>query len=129
MIICDYGKKDEKGWSYWQVRHQVWWSYQKDRQEVLTATEGQVSLPHLWKGIAFVIQTNVRRAAAGIWKCRSCKTTFAGGAYEFSTSVAITAKVTMNRLKKLKEDLANPARQEEEQKDKKKKEKKKANKA
>ena len=67
--------------------------------------------------------------AAGIWKCRSCKTTFAGGAYEFSTSVAITAKVTMNRLKKLKEDLANPARQEEEQKDKKKKEKKKANKA
>jgi hypothetical protein len=71
--------------------------------------------------------------AAGIWRCKGCRTTFAGGAYEFATSVATTAKVTMNRLKKLKEDLANPAQQQEEgdKKEKKaaKKEKKAAKKA
>ena len=69
----------------------------------------------------------VRRAAAGIWKCRGCKTTFAGGAFEFATSVATTAKVTMNRLKKLKEELNNP--KEEEVKEKKPKAEKKEKKA
>ena len=51
------------------------------------------------------MQSQVRRDACGIWKCRGCKVTFAGGAFEFATSVATTAKVTMNRLKKLKEEL------------------------
>jgi large subunit ribosomal protein L37Ae len=46
----------------------------------------------------------VKRVSCGIWKCKGCKVTFAGGAYEFATSVATTAKVTMNRLKKLKEE-------------------------
>ena len=72
----------------------------------------QVRLPCLRKGTTHITQQQVRRAAAGIWKCRGCKTTFAGGAYEFATSVATTAKVTMNRLKKLKEELANPAKEE-----------------
>jgi large subunit ribosomal protein L37Ae len=58
----------------------------------------------------------VRRTASGIWQCRGCKTTFAGGAYEFATSVATTAKVTMTRLKKLKEEL-NSANKEEEVKE------------
>jgi len=61
----------------------------------------------------------VRRAAAGIWKCRGCKVTFAGGAFEFATSVATTAKVTMTRLKKLKEELNNAPAPEEEKKEKK----------
>ena len=65
----------------------------------------------------------VRRLAAGIWKCRACKITFAGGSFEFATSVATTAKVTMNRLKKLKEEL-NAPKQEEKQDKKEKKAKK-----
>ena len=70
----------------------------------------------------------VRRQAAGIWKCKGCKLTFAGGAYEFATSVATTAKVTMNRLKKLKEDLKNPVKVETDDKKKKEKKEKKASK-
>jgi large subunit ribosomal protein L37Ae len=73
------------------------------------------------KGIFSITQPHVRRVAAGIWKCRGCKTTFAGGAFEFATSVAVTAKVTMNRLKKLKEDLANGPKEEEVQEKKEKK--------
>lgn len=76
------------------------------------------------------MQSQVRRAAAGIWKCRGCKTTFAGGAFEFATSVATTAKVTMNRLKKLKEELNSANKVEEEKKETKKADKpKKADKA
>ena len=51
---------------------------------------------------------HVRRIGAGIWQCRACKTVFAGGAFEFATSVATTAKITMNRLKKIKEELDAP---------------------
>lgn len=77
----------------------------------------------MWQGKLLIIQSQVRRVAAGIWKCRGCKTTFAGGAFEFATSVATTAKVTMNRLKKLKEEL-NSGKQEEEVKKETKQEKK-----
>lgn len=70
-----------------------------------------------------IIQSQVRRSACGIWKCNGCKITFAGGAFEFATSVATTAKVTMNRLKKLKEQLNNGAKEEEEKKETKKEKK------
>lgn len=59
------------------------------------------------------MQPHVKRVASGIWKCRGCKVTFAGGAFEFATSVATTAKVTMHRLKKLKEELASGPKEEE----------------
>lgn len=54
------------------------------------------------------IQNSIKRVSCGIWKCKGCKVTFAGGAYEFATSVATTARVTMNRLKKLKEEVNAP---------------------
>ena len=65
-------------------------------------------------------QTSVKRVACGIWKCRACKITFAGGSFEFATSVATTAKVTMNRLKKLKEELNAPKQEEKQDKKEKK---------
>ena len=55
-----------------------------------------------------IIQTSVKRSCCGIWNCKACKITFAGGAFEFATSVATTAKITMNRLKKIKEELNAP---------------------
>lgn len=85
-----------------------------------------ISVPLVERYKILIIQTDVKRVACGIWKCKACKITFAGGAFEFSTSVATTAKVTMNRLKKLKEDL-NQDQTTDNNKDKKeKKDKKKA---
>ena len=43
----------------------------------------------------------VRRMSVGIWRCQACRRVVAGGAWEYSTSAAQTAKTTINRLKKL----------------------------
>merc|ERR1712096_124810 len=48
----------------------------------------------------------MKRKSVGIWECKKCKKVVAGGAWTYSTPPAVTAKTTMNRLKKLKEDLA-----------------------
>ena len=110
--MCDYGQENQEGGSHRKIRNPLWFFNQKNREEIRATTTCQVCLPRMWQGKPSIIQSQVRRAAAGIWKCRGCKTTFAGGAFEFATSVATTAKVTMNRLKKLKEEL-NSAKQEE----------------
>jgi large subunit ribosomal protein L37Ae len=64
--------------------------------------------PFCGKVLFIVMQTAVRRQAVGIWKCKGCKVSYAGGAYELSTTVAATAKITMNRLKKLIDDAQKP---------------------
>jgi large subunit ribosomal protein L37Ae len=48
----------------------------------------------------FCGKNSIRRQAVGIWRCRACRRTVAGGAWEFNTSAALTAKTTINRLKK-----------------------------
>lgn len=48
----------------------------------------------------FCGKTSIKRDAVGIWKCRACRRSIAGGAWEFSTTAAQTAKTTINRLKK-----------------------------
>ena len=121
--MCDYGQENQEGGSHRKIRNPLWFFNQKNREEIRATATCQVCLPRMWQGKPSIIQSQVRRAAAGIWKCRGCKTTFAGGAFEFATSVATTAKVTMNRLKKLKEEL-NSGKQEEEVKKESKQEKK-----
>ena len=74
----------------------------------------------------FCGKTSIRRSAVGIWKCRACKRSIAGGAWEFITTAATTAKTTIHRLKK-NLDIKNQPEleiEEEEKKDKKDKKEK-----
>jgi large subunit ribosomal protein L37Ae len=48
----------------------------------------------------FCGKNSIRRHAVGIWRCKACRRSCAGGAWEFATSAALTAKTTINRLKK-----------------------------
>lgn len=72
----------------------------------------------------FCGKTSIKRAAVGIWKCRACKRSIAGGAWEFVTTAATTAKTTIHRLKKNLDMKNTPEIEEEEIKEEKKQEKK-----
>lgn len=81
----------------------------------------------------FCGKNSVRRAAVGIWRCKACRRTMAGGAWELSTIAAQTAKTTINRLKKVieepkKMEVVEDTRVEEEQKKNEKRNKNKATK-
>ena len=73
----------------------------------------------------FCGKTSVRRHSVGIWNCSACRRSVAGGAWEFSTSAAQTAKSTINRLKKLATDIKNETEVEVEEEDKNDKKKQK----
>jgi len=44
-----------------------------------------------------------KRTAVGIWHCRACKKTTAGGAWTVSTTAAATVRSTVRRLRELAE--------------------------
>ena len=72
----------------------------------------------------FCGKNSVRRAAVGIWKCKACRRSIAGGAWEFSTTAAQTARSTINRLKKDAVELKKEVEVEEAEEEKKTKGKK-----
>ena len=71
----------------------------------------------------FCGKKSIRREAAGIWKCRGCRRAIAGGAWEFVTTAATTAKTTINRLKKNLESRKKPELEREEDEEEVKEEK------
>jgi large subunit ribosomal protein L37Ae len=63
----------------------------------------------------FCGKNSIRRSAVGIWRCRACRRTIAGGAWEFATSAAQTARTTINRLKKVTTEVVKKVVIEDEQ--------------
>ncbi|CAG9937737.1 hypothetical protein V2G26_013793 [Clonostachys chloroleuca] len=51
----------------------------------------------------FCGKVTVRRQAVGIWDCKSCKRTVAGGAYTVSTPAAAAMRSTLRRLREIAE--------------------------
>ncbi|KAL2016544.1 hypothetical protein VTK56DRAFT_3401 [Thermocarpiscus australiensis] len=49
----------------------------------------------------FCGKNSVRRTAVGIWSCKSCKKTMAGGAYTVSTPAAAAMRSTLRRLREI----------------------------
>ncbi|KAG4107625.1 hypothetical protein H8356DRAFT_1416999 [Neocallimastix lanati (nom. inval.)] len=45
----------------------------------------------------------IKRTAVGIWECKSCGKTIAGGAWSVSTTAAVTVRSTIRRLRELAE--------------------------
>ena len=43
----------------------------------------------------------IKRVSTGIWTCKSCKKTIAGGAYTLNTPSAVTVRSTIARLRKM----------------------------
>ncbi|CAH7671860.1 50S ribosomal protein L37A [Phakopsora pachyrhizi] len=51
----------------------------------------------------FCGKDTVKRSAVGIWECRSCRKTIAGGAWIVSTTAAATVRSTVRRLAELRD--------------------------
>lgn len=52
---------------------------------------------------AFCGKDKVKRVSVGIWECKSCNKTIAGGAWCLQTQGAITIRGTIRRLRELTE--------------------------
>ncbi|KAG5989740.1 hypothetical protein E4U43_004442 [Claviceps pusilla] len=53
----------------------------------------------------FCGKVTVRRHSTGIWNCKSCKRTIAGGAYVVATPAAAAMRSTLRRLREIAEIL------------------------
>ncbi|XP_070566010.1 large ribosomal subunit protein eL43 [Ptychodera flava] len=51
----------------------------------------------------FCGKENMKRKVVGIWHCKSCKKTIAGGAWVYSTTAAATVRSAIRRLRETKD--------------------------
>ncbi|MCT8882729.1 50S ribosomal protein L37Ae, partial [Clostridioides difficile] len=54
----------------------------------------------------FCGKDSIKRTVTGIWECRSCHKTIAGGAYLLNTASAATVRSTLARLRKIRDDAS-----------------------
>ncbi|KAF1990986.1 60S ribosomal protein L37a [Aulographum hederae CBS 113979] len=52
---------------------------------------------------SFCGKVTVKRHSVGIWKCKACRRTMAGGAYVVSTPAAAATRSTIRRLREMVE--------------------------
>lgn len=52
----------------------------------------------------FCGKNSVKRVAGGIWKCKRTNKKIAGGAYALATMPAVSAKATIMRLKRIRDE-------------------------
>merc|ERR1712146_223018 len=57
----------------------------------------------------FCGKNSVKRVATGIWKCKRTNKKIAGGAYTLNTMMANSAKATIMRLKRIRDEAKNEA--------------------
>merc|ERR1711916_119890 len=58
---------------------------------------------HARYGCPFCGKDAVKRTNVGIWDCRGCGKTMAGGAWQMSTTAAATVRSTVRRLRELQD--------------------------
>lgn len=58
---------------------------------------------HLFNGHLSHLQDAMKRTCVGIWSCKRCHRTVAGGAWVYSTTAAATVRSAVRRLRELKE--------------------------
>ncbi|KAJ2055792.1 60S ribosomal protein L43 [Coemansia sp. S155-1] len=49
----------------------------------------------------FCGKESVKRTSVGIWNCRGCRKTIAGGAYTLSTPFALATRTNIRRIREL----------------------------
>lgn len=52
---------------------------------------------------SFCGKQSMKRTCVGIWKCKACNKTVAGGAYVYQTTTAATIRSNVRRLKEMRE--------------------------
>merc|ERR1711937_88645 len=52
---------------------------------------------------SFCGKDSLKRTAVGIWKCKGCRKTLAGGAWAPHTSAAVTVRSAIRRLREMQE--------------------------
>ncbi|KAK4188235.1 ribosomal protein L37ae [Podospora australis] len=55
----------------------------------------------------FCGKNTTKRVSTGIWHCKACNKTLAGGAYILATPAASTARSTLRRLRELQATTTN----------------------
>merc|ERR1712183_917153 len=79
------GQTNKEGWNRRQVWNSIWCISEKDGQE----NRSESACKYTCK---FCGKDAMKRSAVGIWKCKSCRKTVAGGAWAPSTSAAVTVR-------------------------------------
>merc|ERR1712154_577053 len=70
-------------------------SLRKQIKKIEINQHARYTCPHCGKD-------NIRRSCVGIWECKGCNVTYAGGAYQFETTTAHTVQSTIRRLREIK---------------------------